>query len=122
MISRPRGLAELEDYDAVFGALGHATRRMILTVLKARGGEMTSGAIAARFDCAWPTTTQHLKVLEEAGLVTVRAQGRERLYRLESARMHSVVRSWIDRFTSAPHAGTARGSAPDRSGHESRRR
>ena len=111
-MSRPKGLAEREDYDAVFGALGHPTRRTILTVLRVRGGDMTSGAIAARFDCAWPTTTQHLKVFEEAGLVTVRVRGRERLYRLESARMHSVVRSWIDRFTSDPPSGDPGGSAP----------
>jgi hypothetical protein len=49
---RPRGLAELDASDAVFTALAHRSRRTILTVLRARGGEMTSGAIAARFDCS----------------------------------------------------------------------
>ena len=48
----PRGIAELEDLAAVFGALAHHTRRTILSALHARGGEMTSGAIASRFDCA----------------------------------------------------------------------
>lgn len=98
MSGTPRGLAELDAFDAVFGALAHRSRRTILSVLQARGGEMTSGAIAERFDCSWPTTTQHLRVLEEAGLVTVRLRGRERVYRLEAGRLHSVVRSWVDRF------------------------
>ena len=98
MTGPPRGLAELDAFDAVFGALAHRSRRTILSVLHARGGEMTSGAIAARFDCSWPTTTQHLKFLEEAGLVTIRMNGRERLYRLESERLRSVAGSWLDRL------------------------
>jgi hypothetical protein len=61
---RPRGLAELDAFDAVFGALANRSRRTILSVLHARGGEMTSGAIAARFECSWPTTSQHLRVLQ----------------------------------------------------------
>jgi DNA-binding transcriptional ArsR family regulator len=95
---RPRGLAELDDIDAVFGALASASRRMILLVLLARGGEMTSGAIAARFDHSWPTISQHLRVLRQAGLVTVALNGRERVYRLERDRLQSVARAWLDRF------------------------
>lgn len=100
MSSLPRGLAELEDLDAVFGALAHQSRRTILSVLYARGGEMTSGAIAARFEHSWPTTSQHLRVLEKAGLVTISLRGRERVYRLDSDRLRSVVGGWIDRFSS----------------------
>ena len=97
-MSRPRGLAELDAFDEVFGALAHRSRRTILSVLHARGGEMTSGAIAARFDCAWPTTSQHLRVLEKAGLVTITLRGRERVYRLETERLRSVAGGWLDRF------------------------
>ena len=97
-MSRPRGLAELDAFDAVFGALAHRSRRTILTVLHARGGEMTSGAIAARFDCAWPTTSQHLRVLEKAGLVTITLRGREHVYRLEAERLRSVAGGWLGRF------------------------
>ena len=99
MSERPRGLVELDAFDAVFAALAHRSRRTILTVLHARGGEMTSGAIAARFDCSWPTTSQHLRVLEKAGLVTIAMHGRERIYRLEPGPLHSVARAWIDRLT-----------------------
>jgi DNA-binding transcriptional ArsR family regulator len=96
---RPRGLADLDDFDAVFGALASRSRRTILSVLQARGGQMTSGAIAARFDCAWPTTSQHLRILEQAGLVTIELRGRERVYRLEAARLHAVAGGWLGRFT-----------------------
>ncbi len=103
MSGQPRGVAELEALDAVFGALAHQSRRTILAVLYARGGEMTSGAIAARFDCSWPTTSQHLRVLEKAGLVTITLRGREHVYRLEVARLESVAGAWLGRFTGGQH-------------------
>ncbi len=59
---------------------------------------MTSGEIASRFDCSWPTTTRHLRVLEEAGLVHVALRGRERVYTLDSARLRAVAGGWIHRF------------------------
>ena len=95
---RRSGLDELRDLDLVFNALAHQSRRTILTVLRARGGEMTSGAIAARFDCSWPTTTRHLRVLEDAGLVSIELRGRERVYRLNTARLSSVAGMWMNRF------------------------
>lgn len=93
-----RGLRDLQDLDFVFNALAHQSRRTILSILHARGGEMTSGAIAERLDCSWPTTTRHLRVLQEAGLVTVGLRGRERIYRLDLARLHRVAGNWINRF------------------------
>ena len=98
MSLKARGLIDLEDLDSVFGALAHPARRVILSVLHARGGEMTSGAIASRFECSWPTTTRHLRVLEDAGLVRAETSGRERLYRLDAARLGAVAGAWIDRF------------------------
>jgi DNA-binding transcriptional ArsR family regulator len=95
---KPRGLQELEDLDAVFTALAHRSRRTILTILDARGGEMTSGAIASRFDCSWPTTTRHLRVLEDAGLVGVELQGRERVYKLDRKRLTKIAGGWVSRF------------------------
>jgi len=95
---RPRGVRELEDIEAVFAALSHHTRRTILAVLHARGGSMSAGDIAARFDCAWPTTTRHLRVLEHAGLVTVDHRGRERIYRLDRDRLLTVAGRWVDGF------------------------
>jgi DNA-binding transcriptional ArsR family regulator len=96
--AKSQGISELEDYDAVFSALAHRARRTILSVLHARGGEMTSGAIAARFEHSWPTTSQHLKILQEAGLVVIQLRGRERIYRLETDRLLTVTRSWLSHF------------------------
>jgi DNA-binding transcriptional ArsR family regulator len=89
------GLRDLDDIDAVFGALAHATRRHILQVLAARGGSMTAGELSRRFQHSWPTTTRHLGVLVDAGLVTVTPVGRERHYRLARQRLGDVVALWL---------------------------
>jgi DNA-binding transcriptional ArsR family regulator len=96
--AKPKGIADLEALEAVFAALAHQTRRTILGVLHARGGQMTSGEIASRFDCAWPTTTRHLRILEQAGLVHVTLSGRERIYTLDGDRLHAVAGRWVARF------------------------
>jgi DNA-binding transcriptional ArsR family regulator len=88
----------LEAVDAVFAALAHASRRHILLVLHYRGGEMSAGEIANRFECSWPTTTRHLKVLRDAGLVTVERRGRERIYRLDRTRLRDVAGTWLTLF------------------------
>lgn len=93
---------ELEDVDLVFKALAHASRRHILLVLHFRGGAMTAGEIASRFACSWPTTTRHLKVLENAGLVRVVRRGRERVYELERERFQGVVSDWLAWFDREP--------------------
>jgi DNA-binding transcriptional ArsR family regulator len=89
---------ELADVEEVFAALAHASRRHILLVLRFRGGAMTAGEIADRFSCSWPTTTRHLQVLEEAGLVQVEQRGRERVYRLAAERLLGVTTSWLRWF------------------------
>jgi DNA-binding transcriptional ArsR family regulator len=93
-----KGTAELADFDAVFSALAHQSRRTILAVLQASGGQMTSGAIAGWFEHSWPTTSQHLRVLQDAGLVTVELRGREHAYRLERDRLLAVTGSWLSHF------------------------
>jgi DNA-binding transcriptional ArsR family regulator len=87
--------AELAELDLVFKALAHASRRQILLVLHFRGGTMTAGEIAARFACTWPTTSRHLKVLREAGLVRVEERGRERVHRLDAALLRRTVGGWL---------------------------
>lgn len=67
----------------------------MLQVLYARGGELSAGDLAARFSHAWPTTTRHLNVLADAGLVTVRKVGRERLYTLERDRLTAAMALWL---------------------------
>ena len=55
---------------------------------------MTAGQIAARFAHAWPTTTRHLNVLAEAGLVTRRRSGKEVFYAVDPARV-AVAEEWL---------------------------
>ena len=99
MTAKPRGFGELDDFDAVFSALAHPARRTILAALHAHKGEMTSGAIAAWFDHSWPTTSQHLRVLQQAGLVLVELRGREHVYRIDSARLIAVTQRWLSYFS-----------------------
>ena len=98
-MSAPRdGIAEVDDQERVFRALAHASRRHILITLRARGGRVSAGDIAKRFACSWPTTTRHLRVLEEAGLVRVHKQGRERYYELDRAKLQAQVGGWLAHF------------------------
>ncbi len=92
------GLSELDEIDRVFGALAHAQRRQILVVLHARGSRVRAGEIAKRFACSWPTTSRHLRKLEDAGLVRVESEGRERFYVLDSERLERVGAGWIQRL------------------------
>ena len=85
----------LDDIDAVFGALAHEARRQIVLLLSHAGGELPSGYLAARFQHSWPTTTRHLKVLEQAGIVEVNRGGRSSLYRLDRERLDGVVGGWL---------------------------
>jgi DNA-binding transcriptional ArsR family regulator len=88
---RAQGLADL---DALFTALAHPARRHVLQVLHARGGSLTAGELAGRFSHSWPTTTRHLHVLEEAGLVVITSIGRERHVAIERKRLRVLLDLW----------------------------
>ena len=92
------GIAEVAELGRVFNALAHPSRRQILVVLRARGDRVTAGEIAGRFACSWPTTSRHLRALEDAGLVSVTKQGRERFYQLEKSKLKGVVAGWLACF------------------------
>ena len=76
--------------------LSHEVRRHIVLLLSHLGGELPSGCLAKRFAHCWPTTTRHLHVLEAAGLVSVRREGRSCVYRLERDRLRRVVGGWLE--------------------------
>jgi DNA-binding transcriptional ArsR family regulator len=95
-----KGLEDLANIEAVFGALANESRRHILLVLNARGGRASAGDIAARFSYSWPTTSRHLKVLLEAGLLSVERAGREWIYVLQTDRLKSVAGGWLNFFSS----------------------
>ena len=91
---------EAED-DRVFKALAHPRRRLMLDALK--DGPRTTGALCEVFDdmdrC---TVMQHLKVLEEAGLVVARREGRERWNHLDALPIKRIHDRWISEY--AGHA------------------
>jgi DNA-binding transcriptional ArsR family regulator len=79
----------------VFHAIAHPARRAILVSLKAR--ERAASELADPFKMTFAAISQHLRVLEEAELVSVRREGRRRLYRLHPRPLKEVA-SWIDEF------------------------
>lgn len=93
-MARSRIVRNLSELDVVFEALAHPTRRDIILVLHRRG-EVTAGDLAARFEQTWPTTSRHLAVLVDAGLITVRKSGRERLYGVSRDRLVGGLGLWL---------------------------
>jgi DNA-binding transcriptional ArsR family regulator len=80
----------------LFEALGDATRRGILQLLAA--GEQPAGTLVAALPVSQPAVSQHLKVLREAGLVTVRAEGTRRLYAIDPGGV-DAAQGWLARLT-----------------------
>ncbi len=104
--------SRLDDLEGVFTALSHEVRRHILLLLSHRGGELPSGYLAQRFAHSWPTTTRHLRVLEAAGLVTARREGRSCIYRVERDRLRNVVGGWLALLDPPTPEQTWRSSGP----------
>ncbi|UUZ93701.1 metalloregulator ArsR/SmtB family transcription factor [Paenibacillus sp. P25] len=76
-------------------ALSEPRRRDILTLVHQQ--ELSSSAIAARFDITPSAVSQHLKVLLESGLVEVRRDGTKRYYRLRKEGLEDI-KAFIDGF------------------------
>lgn len=83
--------------DTVFRALADDTRRQMLLRLVA--GELPASSLGEGFAMTQPAVSQHLKVLREAGLVSIRSVGRQRMYRLRPAAIRAV-HDWAARFES----------------------
>ncbi len=86
------------DDDAVFKALADPTRRFLLDLLFERDGqtltELESELSMTRFG-----VMKHLKVLEAAGLVGTRKEGREKLHFLNPVPIRLVHDRWIDKYS-----------------------
>ena len=78
-------------------ALGDPTRRRVFELL--RHGPRSVGELASELPVSRPAVSQHLRVLEGAGLVTHRRRGTRHLYELDTAGV-SVLRDWVDGFWS----------------------
>ena len=87
-----------DDLGSVFRALADPSRRFLLDLLFARDGrtltELESELSMTRFG-----VMKHLKVLEEAGLVVTRRNGREKLHFLNAVPIRMIHDRWIDKYT-----------------------
>jgi len=83
-----------EDGEA-WTALADGTRRAI--VMRLAEGELAVGELAAVLPVSQPAVSQHLKVLKDLGLVSDRAEGTKRIYRLNEAGV-IALRDQLDMF------------------------
>ncbi|WP_427172374.1 metalloregulator ArsR/SmtB family transcription factor [Arthrobacter sp. 92] len=85
--------------DDVFAVIAEATRRDILVALRA--GDKAVGELVEELDASQPTISKHLKVLREAHLVSMRAQGQKRYYALNPTPLQGVA-NWLETFDVGP--------------------
>lgn len=78
-----------------FSALADPTRREVFERLAA--GPRAVGELAQGLPVSRPAVSQHLRVLKAAGLVTDRAEGTRRVYRIDPNGL-GQLRGWFDRF------------------------
>jgi len=85
----------VDQLSAVFGALADPTRRAILTRLTK--GDANVAEIVVPFTMSQPAISRHLKVLEQAGLVSRIRQGASRLSHLEAEPLREAT-AWLARY------------------------
>ena len=81
--------------DDTLRALAHPARRAMLELVW--DAERSSSELAEAVELTRPAASQHLKVLRDAGLVQVRVDGNQRLYRVDAGRL-AEVRRQLERF------------------------
>ncbi|MFI7496188.1 ArsR/SmtB family transcription factor [Kocuria sp. M4R2S49] len=82
----------------VFAVIADKTRRGILTVLK--DGERPVGDLVDELGVSQPTVSKHLKILREAGMVSMEAQGQRRLYAVQPEPLAEVT-AWVHEVVGA---------------------
>ena len=85
------------DIDKVFKALADPNRRRLLDLLHRENGQ-TLTALCGHMDMTRQAVTQHLQLLEEANLVAIVWQGREKLHYLNPVPLHEIYERWIEKF------------------------
>ena len=90
-------MAERLDIDKVFKALADPTRRRLLDLLHRDNGQ-TLTALCEGMDMTRQAVTQHLQLLEDANLVAIVWQGREKLHYLNPVPLHEIYERWIAKF------------------------
>ena len=80
-------------YDMIFAALSDPTRRAVFEQLVHQ--PLAVGALAARLPVSRPAVSQHLTVMSDAGLVSVRVDGTRRIYAASPDKL-ADLRDWLD--------------------------
>ncbi len=87
----------VEISDKVFKALADPHRRELIDRLHAKNGR-TLGELCKGLDMTRQSVTQHLGVLEDANLVSVKWRGREKLHFFNPVPIHEIYARWIRKF------------------------
>ena len=88
----------MTDDDRVFKALADPTRRFLLDRLFERDGR-TLTELGSELEMTRIGVMKHLRVLEDAGLIVTRRQGREKLHFLNPVPIRQIHDRWIDKYT-----------------------
>jgi DNA-binding transcriptional ArsR family regulator len=96
----------MEETDKVFKALADPTRRDLLDALFAEDGQ-TLSALEQRSPMTRFGVMKHLRVLEEAGLVVTRRQGRKKLHFLNPVPIRLIHDRWVSKYAEPWAAGLA---------------
>ncbi|MFQ4150141.1 metalloregulator ArsR/SmtB family transcription factor [Arthrobacter sp. LAPM80] len=95
--------------EKVFAVIAESTRRDILEALAQESKAV--GQLVDELGVSQPTVSKHLRVLREAGVVTMRAQGQKRFYGINTAPL-GLVSAWLETLGAAAAAPTAAPVAP----------
>jgi DNA-binding transcriptional ArsR family regulator len=90
-------LANVDLLSTVFGALADPTRRAILARLASTSGDLTVAQLAAPFPVSQPAISRHLKVLEQAGLISRTRRATARLSHLQAEPLRDAS-DWLARY------------------------
>jgi DNA-binding transcriptional ArsR family regulator len=83
--------------DAVFRALADPSRRRLLDRLHARNGQML-GDLITGLKITRQAASKHLAILENANLISIQWQGREKLHFLNPVPIHQIAERWISKY------------------------
>lgn len=88
-------MTSTDQLSATFAALADPTRRAILARLAS--GECSVSELAEPFEMSMPAVSKHLRVLEQAGLISKRRDAQKRPCRIEAAPLRDVA-EWAERY------------------------
>lgn len=84
--------------ELVFRALGEVTRRRLLDMLHEKDGQSLT-ELESRFEMTRFGVMKHLRILQDAGLVTTQKQGRETLHYLSTVPIQQVYNRWVSKYS-----------------------